>query len=93
MLHHTPGHTPGSIMMELSMEHSGTVLFTGDLFHVKENWEDGIPQTGSLMRDYSAWARSSQFAKRLAAVKRAKVILGHEGAYFDKFPKSPQYLE
>lgn len=92
-LHHVPGHTPGSIMMELSLEKAGAVLLTSDLFHVKENYEDNVPQGGSLIRDYTAWTRSSQFGRHLAKKRKAKVVLGHEMEYFAAMPKSPAYTE
>jgi glyoxylase-like metal-dependent hydrolase (beta-lactamase superfamily II) len=40
-LHRRPGHTDGSVVMELELPVRGTVVLTGDLFHVKENYEDG----------------------------------------------------
>lgn len=92
-LHHVPGHTPGSLMMELSLAKAGAVLLTSDLFHVKENYEKNIPQGGPLIRDYSAWTRSSQFARHLARKKKAKVVLGHEMEYFVAMPKSPNFTE
>lgn len=92
-LHHAPGHTCGSVMMELALEKTGALLLTGDLFHVRENWEDGTPQAGALIRDYSAWCRSVQFARALARGKGAKVVLGHEPQYFHALPASPAYLE
>jgi glyoxylase-like metal-dependent hydrolase (beta-lactamase superfamily II) len=91
-LHHVPGHTCGSIMMELTMQKTGTVLLTGDLFHVTENFE-GVPQSGSLIRDYTAWYRSSEWARHLAKMKKAKVVLGHEGSFFKAFPASPGFIE
>ncbi|KAJ5819232.1 hypothetical protein N7474_004823 [Penicillium riverlandense] len=90
-LHHTPGHTPGSITMELMLQESGSVVMTGDLFHVKENWEDGRPQ-GSLMRDYAAWHRSWDYVKHLVNIKKGRILLGHEQSYFKGFPLSPKYL-
>lgn len=92
-LHHVPGHTCGSIMMELALQTTGAVLLTGDLFHVRENWEDGIPQAGALMRDYTAWTRSAQFARHLAKSKGATVVLGHETKYFRALPASPAYID
>lgn len=90
-LHHTPGHTEGSITMELSLRESGTVIMTGDLCHVKENWEDGRPQ-GFLCRDWAAWLRSLEFVRCLVRTRRGRVVLGHEMAYFEAFPLSPGFL-
>lgn len=78
--------------MELELGKEGCVVLTGDLFHVKENWEDKRPQ-GSLVRDYAGWHRSWEFVRHLVQKKRGQVVLGHEQSYFDKFPLSPAYLE
>ncbi|KAJ9501186.1 hypothetical protein H2202_002980 [Exophiala xenobiotica] len=91
-LHRCPGHTEGSLVMELSFEKSGTIVVTGDLFHVKENFEIGKPQ-GSIMRDYNAWFRSRDYVRRLVARTKAKICLGHERSYFDAFEKSPGFAE
>lgn len=91
-LHHTPGHTCGSIIMELEMKQAGAIVLTGDLFHIKENWEDGRPQ-GFLLRDYSAWHRSFDYVKHLVRRRKAQIVLGHEQSYFNKLPQSPKYIE
>ncbi|KAJ5184835.1 hypothetical protein N7491_007296 [Penicillium cf. griseofulvum] len=56
-VHNCPGHTEGCLVTELTFPISDTVVMTGDLFHVKENYEDGRPQR-FLMRDYSQWFQS-----------------------------------
>jgi glyoxylase-like metal-dependent hydrolase (beta-lactamase superfamily II) len=91
-LHRCPGHTEGSLVMELSMPKSGTIVVTGDLFHVKENYESGKPQ-GRIMRDYNAWFRSRDYVRRLVTETKARVCLGHERSYFDAFAKSPGFEE
>ena len=91
-LHHTPGHTCGSIVMQLDMPQSGCVVMTGDLFHVRENWEEGKPQ-GALLRDFNSWHRSWAYVQHLVKSRKARILLGHEQSYFDSFPKSPNYLE
>ncbi|KAE8337986.1 hypothetical protein BDV24DRAFT_166687 [Aspergillus arachidicola] len=91
-LHRCPGHTEGSLVLELMFQSSGTLILTGDLFHVKENYEEGRP-TGFLMRDYCEWFRSRDYVRRLVQRTNAKVCLGHERSYFDMFEKSPKYLE
>jgi len=90
--HRCPGHTEGSLVMELNLPQSGTVIVTGDLFHVKENWELGRPQ-GVIMRDYNSWHRSRDYVKRLVGHTKAKICLGHETSYFDAFEKSPAFTQ
>jgi glyoxylase-like metal-dependent hydrolase (beta-lactamase superfamily II) len=90
-LHRCPGHTDGSVVMEVTMQ-GGTVVLTGDLFHVKENYEDGRPQ-GPLMRDFNAWHRSRLFVRNLVERTRARVVLGHDVEYFERFERSPRFME
>ncbi|RFU27779.1 hypothetical protein B7463_g8553, partial [Scytalidium lignicola] len=91
-LHRCPGHTEGSIVMELQMQKSGTSIITSDLFHVKENYEDGRP-AGRLMRDYNEWFRSRLFVKNLVEKRGARVLLGHESSYAKAFKSNLGYLE
>jgi hypothetical protein len=64
---------------------------TSDLFHVKENFEDGIPQ-GTLITDFVGWHRSRLYVRNLVERRKARVILGHDGDYFQKFKKSPDFM-
>jgi glyoxylase-like metal-dependent hydrolase (beta-lactamase superfamily II) len=91
-LHHGPGHTSGSIAMELALEQTGSVIITGDAFHVKEKYEQGIPPR-TLTRDWHAWHRSRNYIRTLAQRKQAKVVLGHEPEYFRGLKISPGYSE
>ncbi|KAJ8097117.1 metallo-beta-lactamase superfamily protein [Lipomyces tetrasporus] len=91
-LHHCPGHTAGSIAMELELEQTGSVVITGDVFHVKENYEQGI-HPGTLTRDFNDWHRSRTYIRSLVQRKKAKVVLGHEASYFHALKASPEYTE
>ena len=74
--------------MELSLEQTGTVVLTGDMFHVWENYEQGLPP-GTLTRDFNAWHRCREYIRNLVARKKAKVVLGHELGYFNAFGPGP----
>ncbi|KAM6527586.1 hypothetical protein FALCPG4_008642 [Fusarium falciforme] len=80
-LHLCPGHTPGGIVMDLDLEEAGSVILTGDAFHIAENYELGIPP-GTMTRDFNEWHRSREYIRNLAQRKKAKVVLGHDVAYF-----------
>lgn len=75
-LHHAPGHTPGLAILQLNLQKSGTWVFTSDMYHVKENFHDAVPQ-GWLVRDYESWFKSHQLIKGLVNRTKAKVLLGH----------------
>jgi glyoxylase-like metal-dependent hydrolase (beta-lactamase superfamily II) len=75
-IHHSPGHTPGLSILQVNMPKSGTWIFTSDQYHVKENFEDDVPQ-GWLVRDHDDWVRSHQMIKGLKRRTKGKVVLGH----------------
>ncbi|KAI5480307.1 hypothetical protein MNV49_001266 [Pseudohyphozyma bogoriensis] len=77
ILHHLPGHTVGLCGLQLNLKESGTFIFTSDLFHVKENYVQGVAP-GWVMRDHSAWFDSANKVKRLAKRTGGKVIMGHD---------------
>ncbi|KAL9088571.1 MAG: hypothetical protein Q9165_006091 [Trypethelium subeluteriae] len=58
-LRHAPGHTPGLCILQVNLSESGTWIFTSDMYHVHENYEDNHPQ-GWLARDHDDWVRSNQ---------------------------------
>lgn len=77
MLRHAPGHTPGLSILQMNLRESGTWVFTTDMYHVRENWEDEVPQ-GWLARDHDGWVRSHQMIRGLVRRTGAKVVLGHD---------------
>ena len=78
--------------MEVALEKTGSVVLTGDAFHVKENYELGIPP-GTLTRDWNQWHRSRYYIRNLVQRKQARVVLGHEPSYFHALKGSPEYSE
>jgi glyoxylase-like metal-dependent hydrolase (beta-lactamase superfamily II) len=76
-LRHSPGHTPGLCILQVNLQESGTWIFTTDQYHVRENYEDSVPQ-GWLARDHDDWVRSNQMIHMLARRTNAKVVLGHD---------------
>lgn len=54
--------------MQVNLKESGTWIFTTDQYHVRENWESGIPQ-GWLARDHDDWVESDQMIKALQKVR------------------------
>ncbi|KIW06005.1 uncharacterized protein PV09_03186 [Verruconis gallopava] len=87
-LHKLPGHTPGLAGMQVNLKDSGTWIFTTDMYHVHENWEDNVPQ-GWLARDHDDWVRSHQKMRMLQKRTGAKMILGHCAQTFHKYESAP----
>ncbi|APQ19302.1 MBL fold metallo-hydrolase [Maribacter hydrothermalis] len=86
-----PGHTPGHQVLYLDLAETGSVLLTGDLYHLYENRENrGVPifnfnveQTLNSMTEFEALAKENN----------ARVIMQHSKEDFNKMPKAPEYLK
>jgi len=91
-IHHTPGHTPGLCILQINMPESGTWILTSDMYHVRENYEDGVSQ-GWLQRDHDDWTRSHQMIKMMARRTSAKVVLGHCAETLALYKTAPEYYE
>ncbi|KAK9450190.1 Metallo-beta-lactamase superfamily protein [Limtongia smithiae] len=91
-LHRCAGHTEGLVIFHLTLPAAGDVIFTADMFHVPENYYQGVPQ-GTLMRNFYAWKRSRSYIMTLVNNLEARVCFGHDKVCFSNFPLSPAYLE
>jgi glyoxylase-like metal-dependent hydrolase (beta-lactamase superfamily II) len=89
-LHHTPGHTPGLMALEVKLKNSEPFLLTSDQFHVKENYFEERP-LGWLIRDMSAWWTSLRKIQRLAGRANANLLFGHDPDMLAKYTKEQYY--
>jgi len=87
---HSPGHTPGLVVMMLHLKKDGTFIFTTDQYHVKENFYDSAPQ-GWLARDHNNWWRSHCTIKRLQQQYDASICFGHDWEVFKSFKANPDH--
>ena len=85
---HAPGHTPGLCILQVNLNNSGTWVFTSDMYHVHENYDDNHPQ-GWLARDHDDWVRSNQMVHMLAKRTNAKVVFGHCAETLAKYQLAP----
>ncbi|KIW18542.1 hypothetical protein PV08_02830 [Exophiala spinifera] len=76
-LHHSPGHTPGLVCMQVNLEKSGTWIWTTDQFHIAENYELSHAH-GWLARDHNAWYKSLNMIQRLQRLFQARLVFGHD---------------
>jgi len=83
-LHHSPGHTPGLVIMQVNLEKSGTWIWTTDQFHIAENYELSHPH-GWLARDHNAWIHSLKMIQRLQRLFNANLVFGHDKEVAAKF--------
>jgi len=84
----TPGHTPGHHSLLVRLKRMGNVLLTGDLAHIRENYEsNGVPSWNSNRADtLASLDRFKQIAKNL----KAMVIIQHDARDVEKLPVFPE---
>lgn len=85
-----PGHTPGHQTLMLELPEQGTVLLSGDLYHLRNNYEKRIvPRFQYNRADYIA---SFDRMERVLKATDAKLIVQHDRGDFESLPKAPEFV-
>ncbi|WP_395646795.1 N-acyl homoserine lactonase family protein [Terricaulis sp.] len=85
-----PGHTPGHTVLRVNLRNAGTVLLTGDMWHLRESRERRlVPRFNT---DRAQTLASMDKVEALAAETNARVIRQHVQEDFDALPHFPQPL-
>ncbi|MBL8770573.1 MAG: N-acyl homoserine lactonase family protein [Phenylobacterium sp.] len=91
VVHQMPGHTPGHTILELKLKGAGTVLLTGDLWHLAESRAGKkVPRFNT---DRAQTLKSYEATEALAARTNARVVREHVPEDFDSLPKFPAALK
>jgi N-acyl homoserine lactone hydrolase len=86
-----PGHTPGHQVLELQLGKTGTVVLSGDLYHLKANRQfKRVPVMNFERADTLA---SFDRIETIVKNKHARLIVQHDPQEFDALPKLPAYLD
>ena len=86
----TPGHTPGHTILKLQLANAGTVLLTGDMYHLAETRERRL--VPSLNTDRAQTLASMDKIEQLASETNARVVRQHVPEDFNALPRFPQAL-
>lgn len=87
----TPGHTPGHTILRLELENAGTVLLTGDMWHLAESREGrAVP---SFNTDREQTLASMDKIEALAAETNARVVRQHVPDDYETLPAFPEALD
>ena len=82
-----PGHTPGHHALLVKLKNKGNVLLTGDLAHLRENYEsNGVPSFNTNRAETLA---SLDRFKKIAENLKATVVIQHDPRDTDKLPAFP----
>ncbi len=85
-----PGHTEGSTVLRVQLDHAGTILLTGDLYtHADARVRNSIP---SFDANKQAGLRSRAQFEQWAKEEKARVVIQHEKTHFDALPRYPDFL-
>ena len=86
----TPGHTSGHRSLIVKLPRSGVVLISGDLYHTRQNYEQGlVPRVNDRPNTLASMDR---FA-RIRANTNARVVIQHSSEDFASMPVFPKYLD
>jgi N-acyl homoserine lactone hydrolase len=91
VIHQTPGHTPGHTILQVTLKEAGTVLLTGDLWHLAES--RAAKRVPRFNVDRAQTLKSYDLTEALAARTKARVVREHVMEDFEAMPKFPAALK
>jgi N-acyl homoserine lactone hydrolase len=91
MILRTPGHTPGHQVLKLKLPKSGTVILSGDLYHLRTNrLFKRVPVYNADRADTLA---SMSRVETILKNTHGRLIVQHDPKDFQALPKPPGYLD
>lgn len=86
-----PGHTPGHQVLLVKLRKSGTVILSGDLYHLRDNRKyRRVPSFNTGRADTLA---SMDRIETIVKNTKARFIVQHDARDFKSLPKFPAYLD
>lgn len=86
-----PGHTAGHQVLELKLQRTGTVILSGDLYHLRTNREFMRVPLGNANR--ADTLASMNRIETIVKNTHARFIVQHDPQDFQALPKFPAYLD
>jgi glyoxylase-like metal-dependent hydrolase (beta-lactamase superfamily II) len=87
----TPGHTPGHQSLQIKLQKNGTVLLSGDLYHLRDSRK--LRLVPSVNYERADTLASMDRFERIAKNTKARVVVQHDAEDFRSLPKFPAYLD
>lgn len=75
---HLPGHTPGLMGLMIDLENDGTIVFAGDEFYLRANYDERRPLGAGLLWSERDWFDSLRLVDELRRKHDATVFCGHD---------------
>jgi N-acyl homoserine lactone hydrolase len=84
-----PGHTPGSQVLMLKLAKSGTIILSGDLYHLRDNRKfRRVPAFNYERADTLA---SIDRIEKIIKNTKARIVVQHDPIDFKSLPEFPAY--
>jgi N-acyl homoserine lactone hydrolase len=87
----TPGHTPGSQSLLVHLKNSGFIILSGDVVHLKGNFENDI--VPSLNTDRAESIASMEKVRKLIGTYKATLFINHDKQQTDKLKLLPAFYD
>jgi N-acyl homoserine lactone hydrolase len=87
----TPGHTPGHQSLMVKLKKAGTVIISGDLFHVRENYR--FRRVPPFNVDRADTLASIDRVDTILKNTKGRLIVHHDPDDFKALPAFPKYLD
>jgi N-acyl homoserine lactone hydrolase len=91
MILRAPGHTPGHQVLKLKLQKSGTVILSGDLYHLRSSrLSKRVPVYNADRADTLA---SMSRVETILKNTHGRLIVQHDPKDFQALPRPPAYLD
>lgn len=87
----SPGHTPGHLMLKLTLPRAGIVILSGDLYHLRTAQIDEKVPTFNVSRADTLASRNR--VQRILGYTHARLIVQHDPDDVEALPKAPNFLQ
>lgn len=88
---YAPGHTPGHQVLLVTLENSGKILLSGDLYHTRAN--RALRRVPTFNVDASQTLASMEKVEKLLQLSNAMLWIEHDMALADTLKMAPQYYD
>ena len=87
----TPGHTPGHQLLMVTLDNTGQILISGDLYHTRANRD--LRRVPTFNNNAAQTHESMERVEKLLADTGATLWIEHDKALADTLKKAPQYYD
>jgi N-acyl homoserine lactone hydrolase len=86
-----PGHTPGHQSLAVKLQKTGTVILSGDLYHMRANRQ--FRRVPAFNYDRADTLASIDRVETIVKNTKARFVVQHDAEDFKALPKFPAYLD